>query len=138
MFGLLSLLSPIVKSVFKVIDDAVEDKDKRNELKAEIQMAFLNIKASELKEAASIVRSEIRSDSWLARSWRPLLMMVIILIVFNNFVLAPYVFALFGFAIPTLALPDALWNLMTIGVGGYVVGRSGEKIVTKWRNPDVN
>ena len=28
-----------------------------------------------------------------------------------------------------LELPDKLFNLMTIGLGGYVVGRSAEKIV---------
>ena len=28
----------------------------------------------------------------------------------------------------TATLPEELWNLLMIGVGGYVVGRSGEKI----------
>jgi hypothetical protein len=32
-----------------------------------------------------------------------------------------------------LALPDRLWDLMTLGVGGYVVGRTGEKITQRWK-----
>ena len=28
----------------------------------------------------------------------------------------------------SIPLPEQLWNLLMIGVGGYVVGRSGEKI----------
>jgi len=28
----------------------------------------------------------------------------------------------------SIPLPDELWNLLMIGVGGYVIGRSGEKI----------
>jgi hypothetical protein len=32
-----------------------------------------------------------------------------------------------------LELPDKLWNLLQIGVGGYVIGRSAEKIAeSKW------
>ena len=31
----------------------------------------------------------------------------------------------------TIPLPDELWNLLMIGVGGYIVGRSGEKIAEK-------
>jgi hypothetical protein len=27
-----------------------------------------------------------------------------------------------------LELPDKLWNLMLVGVGGYIAGRTGEKI----------
>jgi hypothetical protein len=30
-------------------------------------------------------------------------------------------------------LPRELWNLLQIGVGGYIVGRSGEKMVDKWK-----
>jgi hypothetical protein len=32
-----------------------------------------------------------------------------------------------------IELPDELWNLLMIGVGGYIVGRSGEKIAAKVR-----
>ena len=37
-------------------------------------------------------------------------------------------------AIPlTIELPSELWNLLTVGVGGYVIGRSTEKAVDKWK-----
>jgi hypothetical protein len=32
-----------------------------------------------------------------------------------------------------LELPQDLYDLMKIGVGGYIVGRSGEKIVKEWK-----
>ena len=34
-----------------------------------------------------------------------------------------------------LDLPDALWTLLTIGVGGYTLGRSSEKIADKLKKP---
>jgi hypothetical protein len=32
-----------------------------------------------------------------------------------------------------LSIPDPMWNLLTIGVGGYIAGRSGEKIAENWK-----
>lgn len=49
------------------------------------------------------------------------------LIVANNYLLAPY-----GLG-QTLELPPDMWDLLKIGVGGYVVGRSVEKGVRVWR-----
>ena len=40
-----------------------------------------------------------------------------------------FVAPLFGFTIPELE--EDFWNLLQIGIGGYVVGRSAEKIADK-------
>jgi len=45
-----------------------------------------------------------------------------------NYIVQPYLI-MFGINAPVLTLPEDLWGLMKIGVGGYVVGRSAEKIV---------
>ncbi len=78
-----------------------------------------------------IVLAEI-AESRLTRSWRPALM----------FLLMAFLL-LFGFVIPCTEmvtgrrldfeprlalLPDAVWNLLAIGLGGYIGGRSVEKI----------
>lgn len=58
-------------------------------------------------------------------------MLVIILIIANNYVVAPYI----GLFLPEreliLELPGGLWALLNVGVGGYVGGRSAEKIFKK-------
>ena len=54
-------------------------------------------------------------------------MLSITAIIVNNYILAPYLQAAFGWSV-TLDLPPEMWTLLTVGVGGYVVGRSGEKI----------
>ena len=56
-------------------------------------------------------------------------MLVAIVIIANNYIFVPYARA-FGLAVPLLELPDGLWSLLTLGVGGYVVGRSVEKTFT--------
>jgi len=36
--------------------------------------------------------------------------------------------SLFTSKVAVLELPQRLWDLMVVGVGGYIAGRSGEKI----------
>jgi hypothetical protein len=60
-------------------------------------------------------------------------MWIIIVIIFNNFLLAPYVGMIFGYDlsldVDVNSLPEELWRAIDIGLGGYVIGRSAEKIV---------
>ncbi|MBI9081627.1 MAG: hypothetical protein JEY79_18045, partial [Pseudodesulfovibrio sp.] len=51
----------------------------------------------------------------------------------NNYLLVPYGELFFPGSVKVLELPEALWELMKIGVGGYVVGRTGEKMVKEWK-----
>jgi len=76
------------------------------------------------KLKASVIETEM-SGNWLQRSWRPILMLSLVVIVINNYILFPY----FPDTLQMLDLPNELWNLLTIGVGGYVAGRSIEKAV---------
>ena len=59
-------------------------------------------------------------------------MLVITAILANNFLLAPYAQALLGVSV-TLDLPGPMWDLLTVGVGGYIVGRSAEKGIRTWK-----
>ena len=111
----------------KVLDKIFPDKTKAAEAKLKmIEMA----QAGELKELEAqgeILIAEM-GGNWLQRSWRPILMLSIVAIVVNNYIVLPYL-ALFGLPSVELDLPEKLWNLMTLGVGGYIVGRTGEKMV---------
>lgn len=125
------LIQAVIGPLFGVIDEAVLDKDKAMELKQQVQMKLLSMSAEETKSATSVLLAEIGGESWLQRNWRPILMLSIVAIVVNNYLLYPYL-SLFGLPTVVLELPAELFGLMTVGVGGYVVGRSGEKIVKKY------
>ena len=123
-----ALLSPVLDKVFGVIDKAVTDKDLAAKLRADMTMAVLNDGAKTLEAQKEIILAEA-GGTGLKSQWRPLLMLTIVAIVANNFLVAPYVNAIFGAGTaPTLDLPQQLWDLMNVGVGGYLVGRSAEKI----------
>lgn len=127
-----AIVPSVIKGLFGIIDKAVEDKDAANKIKAEIAARQQDLIQTELKGAIDIILAEARGN-WLQRSWRPLLMLVVILIIANNYILVPYV-SMFTDKVVVLDLPDGLWTLMVTGVGGYVVARSGEKIVKDWRD----
>lgn len=125
-------LSTLTGPLFSVIDKAVTDKDERERLKAEIQSQLIDSENSIIKAQMQIILAEAQGESWLQRNWRPLLMVVIVAVIGNNYLLAPYLGAMFGVGLQ-LDLPERLWDLMTIGVGGYVGGRTVDKGIHAWR-----
>ena len=120
-----SLIGTIGGKVLDIVDDVVEDKDEANKLKFEIQSRLIESKSQEMESAAKIVLAEAQG-SWLQRNWRPLLM-----VTFAALVVAHW----FGFTASNIpeSVQNSLLNIVMIGVGGYVVGRSGEKIAEKFK-----
>lgn len=132
----LPVIGTVVEKILGVVDQAVEDKDAANKLKAEIQTKLMALDYSaletELKARAEILTAEIQGASWMQRNWRPILMLSIVAIIVNNYLVFPYM-NIFTTKAVLLELPERMWGLMEIGVGGYIIGRTGEKIVSSMR-----
>ena len=129
--ALLPVLAPIVSDVIGRV--LPEDKNKRMEVERELNMAMVNNSHAIEQAAASVIIAEAKSEHKITAIWRPVLMLVITTIVGWNYLVAPLIeLCVILFTqdqIPlSIPLPEELWNLLMIGVGGYVVGRSGEKI----------
>ena len=136
MLQLLGAIGPIAKLIAKTVDKAVPDKDLKEKLTHDINTQLLNAGSEEMKAASKIILAEASSSSWLTNSWRPALMWICIIVIFNNYILMPFVNVIFGTTL-YLDIPDPMWNLLTIGVGGYIAGRSAEKVATNWKkSPD--
>ena len=122
-----NLIGSIGGKVLDIVDDVVEDKDEANNLKFKIQKQLIETKSSELEAQAKIVLAEAQG-SFLQRNWRPLLM-----IIFAGLVVAHW----FGWTAPNIpeSVQNSLLNIVMVGMGGYVVGRSAEKVADKWNRP---
>ena len=131
--NLITAVGPLVKMALGVVDKSVADKDLKDKLKSELTSQLLDNNNKELQSAASIIQAEASSVHWLTATWRPALMWICILVIFNNYIIMPFANLIFGSSVE-LSIPDPMWNLLTIGVGGYIVGRSGEKIATNWKS----
>jgi len=70
---------------------------------------------------SDIVKTEAASTHWLAANWRPLTMLT-----FTGLIVARW----FGWAAPNLGDAEymKLWDIVQLGLGGYVIGRSVEKV----------
>ena len=123
---------PLIEAGLRIIDKIIPDP----EAKAEATRKLLEIQqAGELAEveaAMNVVVAEAKSEHALTSQWRPITMLVFTAIVANNYIIAPYLTAMFGGSV-MLEMPDQLWNLLSIGIGGYVVGRSSEKAIKNWK-----
>jgi len=115
-------LSAVLAIGGKIIDRVWEDPAQ----KANAQLALLELaqkgELQDLTERAGIVRAEASSEHWLAANWRPLLMLT-----FGGLIVARW----FGWAAPNLSEAEylKLWSIVELGIGGYVIGRSAEKVV---------
>lgn len=117
---------------FDLIDRTAGTKDDADKIKAKtLQLAEQN-KLAELNAMTKIVEHEVKSDNWMQRSWRPILMLCMTGIIVNTYIFMPYINLFLNQKI-IITLPDTFYDLLMIGVGGYVVGRSIEKSVRSWR-----
>jgi hypothetical protein len=129
------IIGQIIDKGLGIIDKTILDKDEANQLKAAIKTQILVNNHDEvvsLLEAQSKIILAEAKGGWLQRNWRPMLMVIVMLIVANNYIFVPYA-AMFTDKVAILELPGGLWALLNIGVGGYVAGRTAEKILIKDR-----
>ncbi|WP_353979405.1 3TM-type holin [Salinicola endophyticus] len=129
-------LGAVISPVLDIVDKAVTDKDEAARLKAELTRQLITERSKSLDARMQVVMAEANGESWLQRNWRPLLMLVIVAIVANNYLVAPYLGAMFGVGL-TLPLPQSLWDLMTLGVGGYIAGQTAERGLATWQQGQV-
>jgi len=114
----------VIGDIGKIIDDLFTSDEEREEAKHKI-ISVLKEKELELQKMQTDIIIAEAKGNWLQRTWRPILMLSFGFIVIYNKFAAP----LFGWPIPVLE--GEFWTLLQIGIGGYVVGRSAEKIADK-------
>lgn len=107
-----------------ITGEAIKDPNKQ----AELLYKLSELEAKTLQLQARVVQTEARSEHWITSAWRPITMLSFVFIIINNYILVPYSALLFGAAVPHLDIPPDMWDLLKIGLGGYVIGRSVEKV----------
>jgi hypothetical protein len=116
----------------KIIESYVSDLELRRKLAAELETNMITHLGKSLELQQAIVLAEVKSEYWLTRSWRPLLMVLMMNFLMVAGLFLPLADLLVGQPIPFNprwnTLPDGFWNFLSVGVGGYIGGRSVEKI----------
>jgi len=120
--GLFGILGSAVKGIFglkKAQGDAIREAIK--------VVSETNASAAQREQAiATVIAAENASGNWLASAWRPLTMIVFLIMLVSYW---------FGYVPPGLLeakMPPMIGELFTIikiGLGGYIGARTFEKIV---------
>jgi len=114
----------VIGEIGKVIDNLFTTDEERLHAKNEM-LKVLKEQQLELQRLQTEVIVAEAKGNWLQRSWRPILMLAFGFIVIYVKFFAP----LFDLKIPELE--NEFWDLLQLGIGGYVIGRSAEKIAGK-------
>jgi len=129
MSSIVSVVAGIFKPVAKLVSEFIEDKDQANEFRTQLALAQNDLQGkliaqqSALNAArANVIIAEAQSNSWITRNWRPVTMLTFVGLVVGKW---------FGLTIEGVdpALELELMSLIKIGLGGYVAGRTVEKVL---------
>ena len=106
----------------KLIDKVFPDKQAADAARLELFRMQQTGELTQFTGRVDIIKTEAASEHFLASSWRPILMLT-----FGALIVARW----FGWAAPDLSEAEyiKLWDIVELGIGGYVVGRSAEKIL---------
>jgi len=129
-------ISSIIDPVVKMVDDLTTTDEERLEIKRKIQEAnlkfgekMLQYEADKLTHQADLIKAEITGKSWFQRNWRPLMMLWFAVLL-----------GMYWFDVTPKNLSqetiDNLFTLLQVGIGGYIVGRSAEKIIPQIINKE--
>ena len=123
----------MLDDIFKIIGKVIPDTNQAAKLKAEIQTSYDRALTEGVKADKEIRLSEMNSDSWLQRSWRPIAALIVFLAIFVRFPLyhlLQLIINCYGLDIylPELEdLPEDFYMMATAFISIYAFGRSQEK-----------
>ena len=115
----------VIGEIGNVIDNLFTTDEERIKAKNEI-FKVLKDQQLELQRLQTEIIVAEANGNWLQRSWRPILMLSFGFIVIYVKFIAPL------FSLPIPPLENEFWNLLQIGIGGYVIGRTGEKMLKEY------
>ena len=134
--GILDLFAPeVVKTIGGVIDELTTTEEEKGRLKLQflnqqleavresnkLEIARIEAQTKQIEAQTRVIEAEVKSDSWLAKTWRPIVMLMFAGIAVGY---------AFGYVSVPQEFVDELFTLLTVGIGGYTVCQTSENITT--------
>jgi len=134
LFDVGSVVGDVVDSLGDAADDLFTSDQERQKAKrlmkkveVRLEQKMLEVKQQLVKQRGSVLEKEVQGESWYQRAWRPFTMVVFVGVIVAHW---------FGVAGTHLdpAIQEWLYKVIQLGLGGYVFGRSAEKIAPHARD----
>ncbi len=121
----MNLLNILVGPITEALTKTIPDVNKRAEAQEAIQQAIVNSNDKALEAMSSTMAADAASDGILTRNARPIVVLWSLgMVSYLIFWPSQVVFDAMR------AVPDQLWNLISIGIGGYTLARTAEKVTS--------
>ena len=134
-------INKVIDSASKGLDSLFTSDEERlkaqallEQIRTQLTSKLIDSFTEALKVKRDIIIAEIKGESWVQRNWRPVTMLLFAYIIANEYVIAPYVEVLLNVDLKPKPLDPRMWDLLTLGMGGYVSALGVKKVVeaTKW------
>lgn len=111
----------LISRIWPDPNEQAEQLHKLSELEQKGDLAALQAYIQVLQGRMAIIQSEAKSEHWLTANWRPITMLTFVALI---------VLRMFGLTSEAITESEylKLWDLVEIGLGGYVVSRGIEKV----------
>lgn len=126
MNPVISMIGQLFEPAAKLVDAMHTSEEERIDAKTrmltaqtEVTLKILDYEARLMQMQSNIIMAEATGDSWLQQSWRPITMLT-------------FLFLIVCHQLGYLAMPlsEEMWDILKVGVGGYIVSRGVEKSVS--------
>ena len=126
------IVSDALGPVTDMVDDLFTSDQERKKaerlmqkVKQRMQSKLLDVKGKLIEQRGRVVVAEAKGESWLQRSWRPITMLVFVVLIVLHWL------GVAGTQLPP-GVQQSVYDLIKLGLTGYVVGRSAEKVTDRW------
>jgi hypothetical protein len=112
-----SIGGKVLDSAGSIIDNLTTTDEEKHAAKERLSLIVFDALNEAMKLQTEVLKTEMQGN-WLQKSWRPLVMLTFtVMIVLGAFKEIPY-----------LESSSPFWSLLELGLGGYVIGRTVEKV----------
>lgn len=124
--SLIGVGKELISRVWPDPQDQAEELRKLEELRQKGELAELQAYIQVMQARLSVIQAEATSEHFLTSNWRPIVMLV-----FTGLIVARW----FGLSADGITEREyiEIWEILKLGIGGYVVGRSAEKVMKEYK-----
>ena len=135
--SVIKTVANLLNPVGKIIDELFLDGDQSTRVRGEVdkvqrmvtdqmlryEQSLVHYKSELVKAQAKVLETEGQSKFWLTAAWRPIAMVTFLCLIVCD-----------QFGLLTRPLSPDAWLLLKLGIGGYVGGRTMEKVIPSVMN----
>jgi hypothetical protein len=127
------LTGPLTDSILDIVKSYLNTNVSQEQIKSEVEKKIQDTIQTAFQSHSEVVKSELQSDSWLAKSWRPIVALAFSFVIFYYVLLGPMLVAWLG--VPPLnpgeVVLTTVMNMIGIYLTGYGLFRSAEKVIKR-------